>query len=87
MTAIYVKIKNFKEDCRMLHMGRLEKILRLFYHGIFIIVLANILMRFSHHITGLSTILYCFFIIVWASAVEWSTFQELFAMILCKKVN
>ena len=51
----------------MLHMGRLElKYSVAFTIAFFVIALTNILMHFSHNITGLSTILYCFFIIAWA---------------------
>ena len=56
----------------MLHMGRLElKYSVAFTIAFFVIALTNILMHFSHNITGLSMILYCFFIIAWASTVAW----------------
>ena len=56
----------------MLHMSRLERNYSIaFIIVFFLIALANILMHFSPYITGLSSILYCFFIIAWASTVAW----------------
>lgn len=56
----------------MLHMSRLERKYSIaFIIAFLIIVLANIFLHFSSYITGLSSILYCFFIIAWASTVAW----------------